>query len=101
MLGPTKTAISPDVAPVGIVIVMEVALHELIVTAVSFRRTALLPCEAPNPEPEMTTWLPTGPVVEDRLVITGAVIAVELSDTLSKVAVNRVDLFVLLIARPM
>jgi len=84
MLGATSTDITPDVAPAGIVTVIEVALHELIVTGASFNKTTLDPCEAPNPVPEITTWEPTGPVVAESAVITGTVSAVELTDTLSK-----------------
>ena len=65
----------------------EVALQELIVTGASFKTTALLPCEAPNPEPEITTCAPTGPVVVDRLVITGGVTLLDVIDTLSKYSV--------------
>lgn len=87
MLGPTRTQISAVVAAVGIVMVMEVALHELTVTGASFKTTALLPCEVPNPEPEITTCVPTGPVVVDRLVITGGVTLLDVTDTLSKYSV--------------
>src|ERR1700738_4285773 len=55
MLGATETSKGPDVAPPGIVIVMEVSFHELTVAIPPFSRTTLLPCEAPNPEPEITT----------------------------------------------
>jgi hypothetical protein len=37
MLGATATANNPDVAPEGIVVVMDVALHELIVNAALFK----------------------------------------------------------------
>jgi hypothetical protein len=87
MLGATETTMYPDVAPVGIVIVMEVALQELIVTGTSFSSTSLLLCVAPNPVPDITTWLPTDPVVLETPVITGPGAAVELIDTLSNVAV--------------
>jgi len=83
MLGATDTTIGPDVAPTGIVTVIDVLLQELIVTAMPLNSAALLPCEAPNPDPEIVTWLPTDPVVADRFVITGAGDAVELIDTLS------------------
>jgi hypothetical protein len=55
MLGATDTAKGPEVAPVGIVMVMDVALQELIVTAPLFSVTMLLPWDAPNPVPEITT----------------------------------------------
>jgi len=41
----------------------------------------------------MVTWLPTVPVVAERLVITGGANMLELTDTLSKVAVARLELF--------
>ena len=88
ILGATETAKYPDVAPDGIVIVIDVALQELIVTGLSFSTTALFPCEAPNPEPEITIWLPAEAVVADTLVIAGAGFAVVLIETLSNVAVS-------------
>ena len=84
MLGATRTDMSPDVAPVGIVTVIDVALHELMVTGASFNTTVLPLCEAPNPEPDITTCVPTGPVVADSPVITGGASVVELTETLSK-----------------
>ena len=54
MLGPTETTKGPEVAPDGIVMVIEVALQELIITRAPFRVTMLPPCEAPNPDPEIT-----------------------------------------------
>jgi hypothetical protein len=87
MLGATETAMYPDVAAVGIVMVMEVLLQELIVTGLSFKSTKLPLSEAPKPVPEITTSLPIDPVVAETLVMTGAGNAVELIDTLSNVAV--------------
>ena len=55
MLGATDTAKGPEVAPDGIVMVMDVALQELMVTTAPFSITTLLPCKAPNPVPEITT----------------------------------------------
>src|ERR1700739_2489241 len=100
MLGASWTAITPDVTPVGIVAVIDVALHELIVNGESFNKTTLLPCKAPKPEPEITTCVPTAPVVEDSIVITGAVSVAELTDTLSKDPLWRVDGLPLLNAKP-
>src|SRR5712691_3367890 len=100
MLGAMETSKSPEVAPSGIVIAMDVPLQVLIVTPAPFSRTALPPCEAPKPEPEITTWLPTEPVVAETAVITGAGAAAELTDTLSNVAVAKEDVVRLLTASP-
>jgi hypothetical protein len=87
MLGATDTTKSPDVAPLGMVMMIEVVLHESTVTGVSFRRTTLLPWSDPKPDPEITAWLPTDPVVAETDVIAGAALEVELTDTLSYVPV--------------
>src|SRR5713101_6306439 len=100
MLGAMETSKGPEVAPPGIVIVMDVPLQVLIVTPAPFSRTALPPCETPKPEPEITTWLPTEPVVAETAVITGAGAAAELTDTLSNVAVANEDVVRLLTASP-
>jgi hypothetical protein len=89
MVGPIRTDISPEVAPLGIVIVMDVSLQELIIVGWSFRTTKLVPCAAPKLEPETTTWLPIGPVVADSEVITGAGTEEESIETLSNGAVAR------------
>src|SRR5713226_5877316 len=100
MLGAMETSKGPEVAPGGIVIVMDVPLQVLIVTAAPFSRTALPPCEAPKPEPEITTWLPIDPVVAETAVMTGAGAAAELTDTPSNVAVAKEDVERLLTASP-
>ena len=100
MLGAMETSKGPEVAPGGIVIVMDVPLQVLVVTAAPFSRTALPPCEAPKPEPEITTWLPIEPVVAETAVITGADVAAELTDTPSNVAVANEDVVRLLTASP-
>ena len=87
MPGATDTTNSPEVAPAGIVVLMDVAPHELTVACVPFSSTMLLPCVAPKPVPVITTWLPINPVVAETLVITGAGTAAVLTETLSKVAV--------------
>ena len=87
MLGATETTNTPDVAPAGIVMLIDVSPQELIVTGVAFRVTTLPPCEAPKLEPVISTWLPAAPVVVETLLITGAGAPEELTDTLSKVAV--------------
>src|SRR5882757_11118452 len=90
MLGWTETSSKPDDAPVGIVMLIEASLHELMVTAAPSKYTTLLPCVAPNPEPAIVTWLPIGPVVAETLVMTGAGVVIEPTETLSNVAVRRV-----------
>jgi len=101
MLGATETTSGPEVAPAGIVMVIEVLLQELMVTGAPFSVTRLLPCGEPNPVPEITTWLPTGPVVADTLLITGAGAAAEFTETLSKVAVASAEVLLLHTANPM
>jgi hypothetical protein len=101
MLGATDTSRGPEVAPVGIVIVIDVALHELMVTATALSVTKLPFCEAPKPDPFTCTRLPTGPVVAETLVITGAGVADVLMETLSNVAVPRAVVDPLLTPRPM
>src|SRR6266702_272707 len=100
MRGAMETSKSPEVAPSGIVIVIDVPLQVLFFIAARFRRTALPPCEDPKPEPEITTWLPIEPVVADTAVITGAGVAAELTDTPSNVAVAKEDVVRLLTASP-
>jgi hypothetical protein len=100
MLGATDTSIAPVVAPAGMVTVTDVSLQLLIVTAAPFSNTALPPCAAPKPDPEITTWLPTDPVVADTAVITAAGAAAEFTDTLSNVAVAKEDVVRLLTASP-
>ena len=100
MLGATETTSDPEVAPDGIVMVMDVSLQELIVTGAAFSVTSLPPWETPKLEPVMTTWLPIDPVVAETLVITGAGAEGVLSDTLSKVAVARAELLPLVTAKP-
>jgi hypothetical protein len=100
MLGATETSKGPEVAPAGIVMAMDVPLQVLIVTGAPFSRTVLPPCEAPKPEPEIATGLPIDPVVAETAVMTGAGAAVELTDTASKLAVARAEVFRLLAARP-
>src|SRR2546425_13213526 len=101
MLGATNTVSGPDVAPAGIVALIEPALHELTTSCVPFRSARLLPCEVPKPDPEIETSYPGSPVVGQMLLMTGEADAAELRETLSKVAVSRVVLAVLLTASPM
>ena len=55
MLGATETAKGPEFAPDGIVMLIDVSLQELIVTDTPFSSTTLLPCDAPNQVPLITT----------------------------------------------
>ena len=87
MLGARDTSRYPEVAPDGIVMMIEVLLQELTVTGTLFKVTKLLPSEEPNAEPVTTTWLPTGPVVAERPVMTGEWIVVLFTETESNVAV--------------
>jgi hypothetical protein len=102
MLGATETTIGPEVAPVGMVMLIDAEFQLLIVTGVPFKTTTLPFCDPPNPEPKIVTWLPIDPVVADKLEITG----VEnpdpdaLTDTLSKAVVARLELDPLLTASP-
>jgi hypothetical protein len=58
-------------------------------------------CVAPNPDPEMTTDVPTGPAVVDSELIAGAGALGVLTDTLSNVAVARAELLELFTTNPM
>jgi hypothetical protein len=87
MLGATETTNNPDEVPEGIVMLIDVLLQELMIAGIAFRVTTLPPCEAPKLDPVITTVLPIVPVVADTLVMTGAGVPNELTETLSKVAV--------------
>jgi len=100
MLGAMEASKDPEVAPAGIVTLIDVPLQVFTVTPAPFSNTALPPCSAPNPLPEITTWLPIDPVVAETAVITGAGAAAELTDTLSNVAVANADVVRLLTASP-
>jgi hypothetical protein len=100
MLGAMEASKDPEVAPAGIVTLIDVPPQVLMVTAAPFSSTALPPCVAPNPEPVITTWFPMDPVVAETAVITGAGAAAELTDTLSNVAVANADVVRLLTASP-
>ena len=100
MLGATDTSKGPVVAPDGMMIVSDVALQLLMVAATPFSSTVLPPCVAPKPDPPITIWLPTDPVVADTLVIAGAGAEAEFTDTLSNVAVPVDEVVRLLTAKP-
>jgi hypothetical protein len=92
MLGATETSRYPEVAPEGMVTTIDVLVHELTVTGAPFSKTKLPPSDAPKPVPVIPTWLPIDPVVPDTAVIVGAGFAVELTETLSRVAVTSAPL---------
>jgi hypothetical protein len=53
--GATETIKGPEVAPAGMVMLIELLLQELMVTGAPFSVTMLLPCAAPNAVPDITT----------------------------------------------
>jgi len=101
MLGATETSKGPETAPEGIVMLMDVLLQVLMVTAAPFSVTVLPPCEAPKPLPEITACAPITPVLGATPLITGAGAAAELIDTLSNVPVATLDVLPLLTPKPM
>src|SRR5260370_17001364 len=100
MVGAEEVSKGTEAAPKGMVMFMDVVLQELLLTGAPFSSTTLAPCEAPNPVPEITTGLPTGPLVAETLVMAGAGAEGVLSDTLSKVAVASAELLPLFTAKP-
>jgi len=101
MLGPTDTTNGPDDAPDGIVMTIDPSVQALAVTSASFSNTTLLPSEAPNPDPEINTWVPTDTVVAETVVMIGPGVEGVLRETLSKVAVARAEVLRLLTPKPM
>jgi hypothetical protein len=99
-LGATETTKSPVVAPLGRVTVIEFAAQELIVTGTAFSVTMLPAPLGPNPDPEITTWLPTGAVVADTPEMYGLGVTVEFTETLSYVALDRAVVLLLLTPNP-
>jgi|SRR6266436_7854292 len=100
MLDPVRTNTDPEVAPAGIVKTIAEALQTLVVMGTPFIVTMLLPSEVPKFAPESATWVPIEPVVAEKLEMTGAGCAFELTDTLSKVAVLRVEVEPLFTDKP-
>jgi len=100
MLGATETVSGPDVAPDGIVMLIEESLHEPTGTGEPLNMTSLLPCDPPKPEPEMVTGLPVDPVVAETDKMLGPGVEVVLIDTLSNVAVANAELSKLATANP-
>jgi hypothetical protein len=101
MLEASDTTSRPDVAPVGNVKMMDVAVHMSTGTGAPFKATKLPPWLAPKFKPLIVIWLPTDPVVPETPVMAGAGVAAELIETLSKVAVSRAVVVPLLTASPM
>ena len=99
-VGATETTNGPEVAPEGMVILIDVLLQELTITGTSFRVTTLPPCAAPKLTPLITTVLPIVPVVPETLLIAGAGGPKELMETLSMVAVASEGLLLLVMAKP-
>ena len=85
--GATETETGPVLAPVGIVIVIEVSDQAVTVALVLPIHATLLPCVEPKPAPEMTTDVPTGPVVVERLATTAEGVTSVVTERLSNVAV--------------
>jgi hypothetical protein len=72
----TVTATLPVVAAVGTATAIDVDFQLVGIAAVPLNNTALLPCEAPNPEPVMVTPAPTVPDVGEIAVMTGKAVPV-------------------------
>ncbi len=83
MAGARETSNDPNALPEGTTNVIEVLLQELVETGAPFNVTTLPFCNVPNPDPVITTALPAGAVVVERLVIAGAGAAPEVTETLS------------------
>src|SRR6266702_6002875 len=101
---PTVTMTGPVVAPSGTVATICVSLQVLIAAVAPLKLavlTGLLPCVAPNPDPLIVTVAPGAPVVGDTPVVCGfASDPPGVTETLSNVAVVRVDGFSLLTPNP-
>src|SRR5260370_14599001 len=100
MLGAMEASKDPEVAPAGIVMLIDVPLQVFTVTPAPFSNTALPPCSAPNPVPVITTWLPIDPVVAETAVITAAGAPAELTATPSHVPLASEEVVRLLTANP-
>src|SRR5580698_7836563 len=75
MPGSREIDTGPELAPVGTGMDTDESLQELTVAAVLPTQATLLPWELPKPAPLIVTPVPTGPVVVERLAITGAGLA--------------------------
>ena len=81
----------PVLAPSGTVATICESLQLVIVVAVApLNETVLVPCVAPNPEPEIVTDVPGAPDIGEIPVTTGlGSEAPGVTDTLSKVALSK------------
>ena len=100
MVGATATTNGPEVAPDGTLVVIVLLLQLLIVAGEPFNVTVLEPCAAPNPLPDITIGFPVVPVVAETVLIAGATTEAKFTDTLSNVAVARLEVFPLLTPKP-
>lgn len=62
----TVTTTGPLIAPLGIVVVMEVLLQAKTAAVVPLKVTLLVPWVFPNPSPKTVTIVPVGPRFGDR-----------------------------------
>lgn len=76
----------PVVALVGTIAVMLVALQLVTLASNPLNVTALLPWEAPKSAPEITTEVPAGPIVGNKLKIVGTFKTVKLTALLGTAA---------------
>lgn len=75
----TLTITGPVFAPAGIVVTMELVVHEVTVAVTPLKVTVPVPCEAPNNAPSMVTVLPTAAGSGKMAVMVGSVTATEVT----------------------
>jgi hypothetical protein len=80
---PTVTTTFPDVAPLGTVTPMLVALQLVTLAAVPLKVMVLAPRLDPKLLPAIVTGIPIGPEIGERLVIAGVGITVKLTPLLA------------------
>src|SRR5439155_16815102 len=99
---PTVTMTGPVAAPSGTWATICESLQLVIVVAVPpLKDTVLLPCVAPNPDPEIVTEAPGAPDVGDTPVTTGFDSELpSVTETLSNMAVFRLAELLLLTPNP-
>jgi hypothetical protein len=79
LLPPTVTITGPVEAPAGTFTAMLVLLQLVGDAGTELKRTVLVLCVAPNPDPVIVTAVSTGPSVTDRLEMLGAAKALQLA----------------------